>query len=237
MQVHPLPGFYEPIAASTHLIGAAVFAVLAVPLLSRARGDRHRVAALAVYSFGCVFLLAMSGVYHMLPEGGAGRPVLARLDKAAIFVLIAATHTPVQTIFFRGRARWGVLAVMWGLVALGITLFTVFFDRLPRGLGTTVYLLLGWIAGVSGLIVWRRYGTMRIRLLLLGGVFYSVGAILLGLEWPTLIPGVFGPHELWHFAVLVGMALHWRFLYRTVRWNREVAPSRFGQTQEGAESR
>ncbi len=217
MQAHPLPGFQEPVGALTHLVGALVFAGLAVPLLRRGRGDRVRIALLAVYAFASVFLLSMSGVYHMLPEGSAGRSVLARLDKAAIFVMIAGTHTPVQGIFFRGAARWGVLAVMWSLAALGITLFTVFHDRLPRGLGTTVYLLLGWIAAASGIVVWRRVGTAVIRPVVLGGVAYSVGAILLGLEWPTLVPGILGPHEVWHFAVLLGMALHWRFLFDNAR--------------------
>jgi len=217
MQVHSLPGFDEPVCALTHLLGSLAFAALAYPLLRRARGDALRVVLLSVYAFACVFLLAMSGVYHMLPQDGAAREVLARLDKAAIFFLIAGTHTPVQGLFFRGVARWGVLAVTWSLVAAGIALFTVFFDRLPRGLGTTVYLALGWIAGTTGLIVWRRFGTARIRLLLAGGVVYSVGAILLGVEWPTLVPGVLGPHELWHFAVLAGMALHWAFLFQHAR--------------------
>src|SRR5687767_7090240 len=140
MEVFSLPGFYEPVCALTHLVGAAVFASLAFPLLRRARGDRRRVAILALYSFACVFLLAVSGVFHMLPEDGAGRAVMGRLDKAAIFVLIAGTHAPVQGLYFRGAARWGVLICMWLLAAIGITLFTVFYDSLSLALGTLVYL-------------------------------------------------------------------------------------------------
>lgn len=220
MDVHPLPGFHEPIGAWTHLAGALVFAGLARALLRRARGSARRVGFLAVYAFACVFLLAMSGVYHMLPEG-PGREVLARLDSAAIFVLIAGTHTPVQGLFFRGVARWGVLAAMWAVVAAGIVLFTVFFDVMPTGLGTGVYLALGWIAGTAGLVVWRRHGTREVAWLLFGGIAYSIGAILLGLDWPTLVPGVFESHELWHLAVLTGMGLHWTFLFRHARWELE----------------
>lgn len=226
MQTRSIPGFYEPVGAMSHLLGAVVFAVLAVPLLRKGRGDTFRFSVLAVYSFASVFLLSMSGVYHMLPEGSGARSVLARLDKAAIFVLIAGTHTPVQGLFFRGIARWGVLALMWSITAAGITLFTIFYDELPRGLGTTIYILLGWIAGTAGLVVWRRNGTDRVRLLLWGGVVYSAGAILLGLGWPTLLPGVLGPHELWHFAVLTAMTLHWKFLYRAAGASpcRELRP-------------
>lgn len=216
-QVHPLPGFYEPFNAFSHLAGALVFAVLAVSLLRRGRGDWRRVLFLGVFAFTSVLLLSMSGVYHMLDEHSTAGAVLGRLDKAAIFALIAGTHTPVQGLFFRGFARWGVLGLMWLVAAAGITLFSVFYHELPRGLGTGVYLAMGWIAGLAGIAVWRHEGTARVRLLLLGGVFYSVGAVLMGLEWPTLVPGVVGPHELWHVAVLTALGMHWRFLFQNAR--------------------
>ena len=218
MDIRSIPGFHEPFSALSHLIGAVVFAGFGVRLLGRARGSGVRLVLFGVYVLSGVFLLSMSGVYHMLPEGGTGRAVLRRLDLAAIFALIAGTHTPVQGLFFRGVARWLPITVMWVLVATGVTLFSVFHDRLPKGLGTGTFLVLGWIAGVSGLVVWRRLGTRLVGLLLAGGVAYSVGAVSMGLGWPTLIPGVVGPHELWHVAVLCAIALHWAFLYRFARY-------------------
>lgn len=213
MEIHSIPGFNEPVSSWIHLVGVLAFSIATFSLIRRGSGDRWRVFFLSVFAFSAILLLSMSGVYHMLPEGGA-RAVVFRLDKGAIFVLIAGTFTPVQGIFFHGVARWGVLALMWALVATGITLFTVFFDQLPRGLGTTVYLALGWIAGGSVAVLWRRYGFVFVRPLVAGGLAYSVGAILLGLDWPTIIPGVIGPHELWHVAVIAGMAMHWRFIYQ-----------------------
>lgn len=216
-QVHSLPGFHEPFGALSHLVGALVYGVLSVALLRRARGDARRLLCLGVFAFTTVFLLSMSGVFHMLEVGTQARDVLGRLDKAAIFALIAGTHTPIQGLFFRGVARWGVLTFMWLVAATGMTLFSVFYDSLPSGLGTGVYLVMGWIAGVSGVVVWRRQGTSRLWLLILGGGFYSVGAILLGLEWPTILPGILGPHELWHVAVLTALGLHWKFFFEHAR--------------------
>ena len=66
-------------------------------------------------------------------------------------------------------------------------------------------------------VVWRRQGTSRVWLLILGGVVYSIGAIFLGLEWPTIWRGVLGPHELWHVAVLTAMGLHWKFVFEHAR--------------------
>lgn len=216
-QVRSIPGFSEPFCALTHLVGALVFAVLAGFLLRCGRGDARRLLFLGVFATTSVLLLSMSGVFHMLEPGSTARNVLGRLDKAAIFALIAGTHTPVQGLFFRGLARWGVLALMWLCAATGITLFSVFYHSLPRGLGTSVYLVMGWIAGIAGLVVWRRQGTARLWPLILGGVVYSLGATLLGVDWPTIWPGVLGPHELWHVAVLTAMGLHWKFVFENAR--------------------
>ena len=130
-EVRSLPGFHEPFSALSHLLGALFFAVLAVLLVRRGRGDARRVFVLSIFALTSVLLLSMSGVFHMLDAGTTGRNVLGRLDKAAIFALIAGTHTPVQGLFFRGVARWGVLAVMWLVAATGISLFSVFYHSPP----------------------------------------------------------------------------------------------------------
>lgn len=213
MEITPHLGIQDPFSCITHFAAAAVFAVRYRGLLREGRGHPRLTASLTVYAASCVLLLTMSGLYHLLPEGTA-RSVMRRLDLAAIFVLIAGTHTPVQTLFFRGIARWGVLALMWTIVAIGITFFSVAGDDLPRGAGTGTFLLLGWMAGMSGLAVWRRHGFNLVRPLVLGGLAYSSGAIFLGLEWPWIIPGVIGPHECWHVAVILGVSLHWRFMRR-----------------------
>ncbi|MFT6831288.1 MAG: hemolysin III, partial [Planctomycetota bacterium] len=59
------------------------------------------------------------------------------------------------------------------------------------------------------------------RLLIMGGVMYSIGAVLMGLQWPTLVPGVIGSHEIWHVAVLTAMAMHWRFFYLFASQDRD----------------
>ncbi len=224
VQIHSLPGFYEPFCSITHLAAAGVFAILGAILLQEARGHTGRMVCMGVYAFSTVFLLAMSGVYHMLDEGSTARAVMGRLDFAAIFVLIAGTHTPIQWLFFRGKARWLTLVFIWSAAAVGVALFSVYYEEMPPNLGTGVFLVLGWSAGVCAIIVWKRLGTARMRLLIAGGVTYSIGALLLGLRWPTLIPGVIGPHELWHVAVLTAMTMHWRFFYLFASKDLEEIP-------------
>lgn len=213
METYPIPGFSEPVSSLTHLLSAGVFAVVGFFLLRKSRGSVARMFALGVFVFTCLFLLSMSGVYHLLEAGGAGHKVLQRLDHAAIFALIAGSFTPIHWILFRGWGRWGVLVLIWSLAITGLTLKVIFFESIPEWLGLTFFLGLGWIGLASGAVLWRRYGFALIRPLVYSGLFYSAGAVLEFLRWPVLIPGVLGPHELFHLAVLAGIGFHFRFLF------------------------
>jgi channel protein (hemolysin III family) len=208
---YPIPGFSDPFSALSHLAGAAAFLALGVFLVRRGR-DRLARAALGVFAFGTVFLLAMSGVFHMLPSG-PGREVLRRLDHSAIFVLIASTFTPAHTILFHGLFRWLPVVLIWTAAVSGITLKAVFFEDVPEALGLGLYLGMGWLGLFSGaLIVWRYSWRMTLPLLW-GALAYTVGAVLEFLRWPVLIPGVVGGHELFHLAVLAGIGFHWHFVW------------------------
>lgn len=204
----------EPVSSLTHLAGAAVFAVLAVALLRRGRGDALRMASLWVFAVSCVLLLSLSGVYHLLAPESPGREVLKRLDHAAIFVLIAGSFTPVHVILFRGLWRWGMLALVWGLALAGLTLKIVYFDTMPEWLGLAMYLALGWLGVFSAVALARRTGWRPMRLVLWGAIAYTAGALFEFLRWPVLAGGIVGPHEIFHLAVLAGIGCHWAFVLR-----------------------
>ena len=211
---YAIPGFSDPISSLSHLAGALICLGLTFPLLRRAGGHGGRIVFLGVFAFSCVLLLSMSGVYHLLPLGGTTRAVFLRLDHGAIFVLIAGSFTPIHGILFTGLGRWVPLLLIWAAAIAALTLKTVFFEDLPLWLGLSLYLGLGWLGLASGGVLWYRYGTAFIRPLLLGGLAYTAGAVLEFLDWPTVIPGVLGPHELFHLAVLAGVGLHWAFIFR-----------------------
>jgi hemolysin III len=161
-----------------------------------------------------VFLLSMSGVYHMMARGGTARLVLERLDHGAIFVFIAGSCTPAHGLLFRGWYRLGSLFLVWTAALSGITLKTVYFDSLPEWLGLTSYLALGWLGAFSAVHLGLRHGFAFVQPLLLGGVAFSIGAALDYLGWPVLVPGLVHAHELFHLVVLAGMLLHWWFIWR-----------------------
>ncbi len=212
--IYPIPGFAEPVSSLSHLVGAGAFALAAAFLLRRGRGSASRLAYLSVYVFSGIFLLSMSGVYHMLTRGTAGWMVLERLDHAAIFVLIAGTYTPVHGILFRGVGRWGPLLLIWTFAATAITLKTIFFDDLSETLSLSLYLGMGWIGIFSAYVMWSRYGTRFLEPLIWGALAYTGSAVLEFLRWPILWPGVVNPHELFHLGVLLGISCHWLFIFQ-----------------------
>ena len=207
-----IAGFSDPFSSLTHLAAAVVFLILGIVLLQRGRGDRTRVISLCVFTFSCVLLLSLSGVYHLLEPDTPGREVLKRLDHAAIFVLIAGSFTPVHVILFRGGWRWGMLAGIWGAALAGLVLKTVFFSTMPEWLGLLMYLGLGWMGVISALHLSRRYGLRFIQPLLWGALAYTAGALIEFLRWPVLLAGIVGPHEIFHLAVLAGISCHWAFI-------------------------
>jgi channel protein (hemolysin III family) len=234
IQPFSIPGFTDPVSSFTHLIGAAVFLSLGVRLIRRghqkAGDDAHAGAngwhttSLAVFAFSCVLLLSVSGVFHLLPRG-EGRDVLQILDHAAIFVLIAGTFTPIHAILFKGWMRWGVLGFVWAAAVTGITLKSVFFEGFPEALGIALYVGLGWVGVISMIGIWRAHGFKFGRRMVAAGLAYTVGAGVELLGWPTVWPGVVGPHEIFHVFVLIGVAWHFGFIEKIERVRPAVPPS------------
>lgn len=212
MNTESIPGFTDPFSSMSHLLGAVVFLVYGIKLITQSRGHNGWIVAVSIYVFSVVFLLSMSGVFHLLDHETTGRAVLQRLDHAGIFGLIAGTFTPVHAILFRGFWRWGILIIIWSLAITGITLKSIFFHELAEWLGLLFYLGLGWIGILSAYLTHRLHGFAIIKPLLYGALAYTIGASLEFLRLPIVIPGVIGPHELFHIAVILGIAWHWQFV-------------------------
>lgn len=213
MPLTPIPGFADPFASLSHLFGALVFLALGFFLVRRGRGSLPRMISLAIFVFGAVLLLSVSGTYHLLAANGSAREVMRVLDHAAIFTLIACSFTPIHFILFRGVGRWGPLILIWGFAIVAITCKSIYFSTMPEWLGLSLYLGMGWIGLASGSALYRRFGFAFVAPILWGGLAYSVGALLDHLKWPVLVPGVVRSHEIFHVAVLIGLAFHWSFIY------------------------
>ena len=221
MTVFPISGFSDPFSSMTHLFSAPFILLFGIYMLKNLRGDLARTVSLSIFIFAAAFLLSMSGVFHLLSPGTTGRYVLQVLDHAAIFVLIAATFTPIHVLQFKGIMRWGILLLVWTTAITSITLKSIYFDEVPESLSLTLYLSIGWLGALTGYHLYKRMGLKAITPLLYGALAYSLGATMEFMRYPVLITGVIGPHELFHVLVLFGIGFHWQFVQRMARHHKD----------------
>ena len=204
----------EPVSGLTHLAGAFL-ALLALGVLLAVAIDEGRVDQFVAFGiFGCslVALYAASALYPLLPVSPPAVARLRRLDHMAIFILIAGTYTPICVLALGGGWGAGVLGVVWALAFCGVVLKLLWMDA-PRWLSVGLYLAMGWVAVVAVSAILEAVPPGGIAWILGGGLVYSAGAVIYGLKWPNIRPGVFGFHELWHLFVLAGSACHfWAML-------------------------
>ena len=190
-----------------HEAAFAISLVTGTALICLADGGRQRVAA-AVYAVSVALLFGTSAAFHRGPWKGRAYDVMQRLDHSMIFILIAGTYTPFSLLLLEGRARWTVFGVVWGGALVGVVLRTV-VRRPARWLFVALYLVLGWVAlGVLPQLL-ESGGTAVVVLLLVGGAFYTAGAVVYAVQRPDPSPRWFGFHEVFHALTLAAFASHY----------------------------
>jgi len=136
------------------------------------------------------------------------------LDYAAIFPLIAGTFTPLSLVFYHDSViGWSFFSVIWALSLAGMALIFSLFGTVPKWMSMTLYITIGWLGAFMAYWLLPVVGVEGMGLMVLGGLFYTVGGYIYSVEWPNPIPGFFGFHEIWHIAVILGAASHWLLMY------------------------
>jgi hemolysin III len=125
-----------------------------------------------------------------------------------IFVLIAATSTPVTVLGLEGVLPVVVLAVVWAGALVGASLNLV-WSGAPRRLVAGVYVVLGWVGIVLLPETARHIGVAPALLFVLGGALYTVGAVVYMRRRPDPRPAVFGFHEVFHLLVIAAALAHY----------------------------
>jgi hemolysin III len=163
--------------------------------------------ALAVFTVCSALLFGVSAIYHRGSWSAPTKAVLRRLDHANIFLLIAGTYTPLGLLLLHGRDEIALLTLVWGGALLGV-IFRIFWLGAPRWLYVPVYLGIGWGAAWFIPDFVPRGGVAVVTLVVVGGLLYSLGAVVYGLRKPDVAPRVFGFHEVFHSLTVLGFASH-----------------------------
>ncbi|MCK9897053.1 hemolysin III family protein [Frankia sp. AgB32] len=183
---------------------------LALGLLAVALATTLRARlGVAIYALSIAALFGTSALYHRtMWSTSRARAWMKRLDHSMIFVFIAGTYTPFALIAMRPATARVVLAVVWIGAALGVTLRMVWLHS-PRYLIVPLYIALGWVAVFVIPQLAHRAGIASMVLLLVGGVCYSLGAVVYATRRPNPSPTVFGYHEVFHAFTLVAALCHY----------------------------
>jgi len=195
----------------------AVAAGIVLVSLAGATVSAEAAVAVAVYSLTVCGVFGVSALYHRRTwHTERARTLMKRLDHAMIFVFIAGTYTPFAVLALPERTGLLVLAVVWA-GALGGVVLKIAWPHAPRWVGVPFYLALGWVAVFVIPDLLHRGGVAALVLLLVGGAFYSLGAVFYALRRPVGWPDTFGFHEFFHAATVIAAACHyvaiWLVLY------------------------
>lgn len=207
--------FKDPASAWTHFI--ATFGAIAGAgyLLWASWGTGLKFWSFAAYSLGFVGVFLSSSVYHFFDLGDRWNKWLRRVDHMAIFVMIAGSYIPMLVHFLDGGWRTYMLASVLSIATLGV-LFKIFWVEAPSFLAVGIYLAMGWMVVVAAPALSRTLPGDVTLWLVIGGLIYTLGAIVYALEWPDPWPNAFDHHAIWHLFVIGGAAAHFVAMLRVV---------------------
>jgi hemolysin III len=192
---------------SLHRGSVPVAIALTVVLALRA-GAGGRVASVVLYGACVTAMLAVSGTYHARRFAHRQRQLLRRLDHAMILVATAGTYTAVIVLAIGGATRVVLLALAWALVISGVAVRMLWLEA-PRAVVALVYLVAGWQVLVALPVYTAALDRAELTMLAVGGLCYSVGAVVYACRRPDPWPTVFGHHEVFHALVIGGAACQW----------------------------
>ena len=184
--------------AAVHAAGL-VLVIPATALLFGAAAElpATQVAALSLYAGCLIFAFVASAIYHLCPDDRL-RPLLRRIDHAAIYLKIAGSYTPFVIVIGSGFA-YGILGIVWALGIMGAIAKLSFWSAEARG-SLALYLGMGWL---SALLIWpiyQHFGASVVWLVVLGGLIYSAGTRIYA------HPGMRYQNAIWHSIVLLASA-------------------------------
>ncbi|MBB32495.1 MAG: hypothetical protein CL455_02435 [Acidimicrobiaceae bacterium] len=160
------------------------------------------------FAFGISSMLGISALFHRTEFTDRGWMRFRRLDHIGIYLCIAGGSTPIGMLAVDGWVQKTLLITAWVGLGIGATLRFLPFDP-PYGLMNALFLSMGWVSVVAIPQLWDFLELRWIILLAIGGMFYTLGAFIVGLRKPDPWPDIFGYHEIWHLMVVAAASLHY----------------------------
>jgi hemolysin III len=198
-----------------HQVAFFVSIPAGIALATLAAGAVARTAAI-VYALSLTAVFGASAAYHRVNWSPKALRRMKRLDHSMIFVLIAGSYTPMCVLVLHGAWAIVLLSLVWTGAVVGITLKLIRIDGF-HVLSGFLYVALGWVALFALPQLVRGLSPVALILMVVGGVLYTVGAIVLARGRPDPKPQMFGYHEVWHAFMVAAVACHYVMIMMVVR--------------------
>ena len=190
----------------THIVGGAlgILAIVLCVIIGARHHSAYAVVSGSIYGFSMLSLYTISSVYHGLSPRLMGKKVLQVIDHCTIYFLIAGSYMPVTLCTLRPynpALGWTLFGIVWALAAFAITLTAIDLRKYGK-LSMACYILMGWCIIVRIDLIYKLIGPTGFWLLLLGGIAYTLGAVLYGLGKKKRYM-----HSLFHVFTVIGSLL------------------------------
>ena len=189
---------------TSHIVGS-VLGIVAIVLCIVMSHSVYGVVSSSIYGATMIVLYTMSSIYHGLSPKCTGKKVFQILDHCTIFLLIAGSYTPFALCTFREydtALGWTIFGIIWTMTIIGIVLNSIDLKKY-KVFSMICYLAMGWTIIFKINLLPTLLGQAGFWLLLLGGIAYTIGAILYGLGKKYKYM-----HSVFHLFILLGSILH-----------------------------
>ena len=171
--------------------------------------------AICLFGFGMILLYSASATYHSVISSDRVIMKLKKLDHSMIFILIAGSYAPFCLISLNGFKGWILFGVEILIAVLGVSFKLIWFNC-PMWLSTSIYVLMGWIAVFLMGPLKIALSTQGLSLLIIGGVFYTIGAVIYATKPNFLKSKNLGFHEIFHIFIMLGTLTHFLCVFKYV---------------------
>lgn len=208
----------EPMNGFTHLGGAVLsFVGLLAMVIKTSINSSSAIDITAVIIFGISLMLlyTASATYHLVVAPDKVIAFLRKLDHSMIFILIAGSYTPFCLIGLNGIKGWSLFCLI-AMIAICGVIFKMIWFSCPRWISTCIYVGMGWISVFMIVPLYNSIPIGGIVLLILGGILYTIGAIIYGAKPKSLEFRNIGFHEIFHVFILLGSLCHFFSVFKYV---------------------
>ena len=201
------PPLEEKINVLSHAIGffLSVTALILLVVKSSITGTVWHIVSFSIYGASLVILYAASTFFHNAKNLKLRRR-LNIFDHASIYILIAGTYTPFTLVTLNGTIGWVLFGITWGIALTGVILKLFFTGKYDK-ISTIAYVLMGWIIVFAFKPLLNNLPFEGIVWLVLGGIAYTIGAILYSIKKLSF------NHAIFHIFVLIGSFCHFIAVY------------------------